>query len=276
MPIDKSRLLGQVLILVVGQLSLYYTMKWLLRYLDPQREKKDKAALLVSACAGHPCSHYKGDKVLRRLKANVQLTEHETMVATDIADPEDLRVSWKDVGGLESIIESLQVFAYVLLQLIFQGVCCPSFHSSGYLPQRCTTSASSEWCFAPWAPWLRQDDACTCARQRMWCVMVPLVYRRAWIGLTSAGCCFINLQPSTFMDKWYGESQKLVRHSLKHARFNCSQVEALFSLARKLQPTLIFIDEIDAFLRERTSSDNESTAMIKAQVRGIFGCTSLR
>ena len=33
-------------------------------------------------------------------------------------------------------------------------------------------------------------------------------------------CCFMCLQPSTFMDKWYGESQKLV--------------EAVFSLAEKI------------------------------------------
>lgn len=45
-----------------------------------------------------------------------------------------------------------------------------------------------------------------------------------------AGFRFINLQPSTLTDKWYGESQKLAA--------------AVFSLAVKLQPALIFIDEI--------------------------------
>lgn len=45
-----------------------------------------------------------------------------------------------------------------------------------------------------------------------------------------AGFRFINLQPSTLTDKWYGESQKLAA--------------AVFSLAVKLQPSIIFIDEI--------------------------------
>lgn len=33
----------------------------------------------------------------------------------------------------------------------------------------------------------------------------------------------------------------------------------MFSLAKKLQPCIVFIDEIDAFLRCRQSTDNEST-----------------
>lgn len=41
---------------------------------------------------------------------------------------------------------------------------------------------------------------------------------------------FINLQVSNLTDKWYGESQKLAA--------------AVFSIAQKLQPTIIFIDEI--------------------------------
>lgn len=46
----------------------------------------------------------------------------------------------------------------------------------------------------------------------------------------ASGCQFINLQASTLTDKWYGESQKLTA--------------AVFSLAVKLQPCIIFIDEI--------------------------------
>ncbi|NWX89375.1 ATAD1 protein, partial [Nothoprocta pentlandii] len=71
-----------------------------------------------------------------------------------------------------------------------------------------------------------------------------------------AGCRFINLQPSTLTDKWYGESQKLAA--------------AVFSLAIKLQPSIIFIDEIDSFLRSRSSSDHEATAMMKAQFMSLW------
>lgn len=66
-----------------------------------------------------------------------------------------------------------------------------------------------------------------------------------------AGMRFINLDVAILTDKWYGESQKLA--------------SAVFSLAIKIQPCIIFIDEIDSFLRSRNSNDHEATAMMKTQ-----------
>ncbi|KAG7157752.1 ATPase family AAA domain-containing protein 1-A-like [Homarus americanus] len=66
-----------------------------------------------------------------------------------------------------------------------------------------------------------------------------------------AGSRFINLDVAALTDKWYGESQKLS--------------SAVFSLASKIQPCIIFIDEIDSFLRVRATGDHEATAMMKAQ-----------
>jgi SpoVK/Ycf46/Vps4 family AAA+-type ATPase len=66
-----------------------------------------------------------------------------------------------------------------------------------------------------------------------------------------SGATFINIAASVLTNKWFGESNKLVA--------------GLFSLARKTQPSIIFIDEIDSFLRERTKVDHEATAMMKAE-----------
>jgi SpoVK/Ycf46/Vps4 family AAA+-type ATPase len=48
--------------------------------------------------------------------------------------------------------------------------------------------------------------------------------------------------------QWFGESSKLVA--------------ALFSLSQKLQPSIIFIDEIDSFMRERSRTDHEVSGMM--------------
>ncbi|KAG8922265.1 mitochondrial dynamin GTPase Msp1 [Tulasnella sp. 418] len=71
-----------------------------------------------------------------------------------------------------------------------------------------------------------------------------------------SGATFINITASSLQDKWFGESNRLV--------------SGLFSLARKLQPSIIFIDEIDSFLRERTKSDHEVTATMKAEFMTLW------
>lgn len=76
-----------------------------------------------------------------------------------------------------------------------------------------------------------------------------------------SGASFINLHISTLTEKWYGDSNKLVR--------------AVFSLARKLQPAIIFIDEIDAVLGTRRSGEHEASGMVKAEFMTLWdGLTS--
>ncbi|KAI5116884.1 hypothetical protein M0805_000400 [Coniferiporia weirii] len=71
-----------------------------------------------------------------------------------------------------------------------------------------------------------------------------------------SGATFINIAVSALANKWYGESNKLIA--------------GLFGLARKVQPSIIFIDEIDSFLRERSKGDHEVTAMMKAEFMTLW------
>ncbi|KAM6509008.1 mitochondrial dynamin GTPase Msp1 [Fusarium solani] len=76
-----------------------------------------------------------------------------------------------------------------------------------------------------------------------------------------SGASFINLHISTLTEKWYGDSNKIVR--------------AVFSLARKMQPAIIFIDEIDAVLGTRRSGEHEASGMVKAEFMTLWdGLTS--
>jgi SpoVK/Ycf46/Vps4 family AAA+-type ATPase len=63
-----------------------------------------------------------------------------------------------------------------------------------------------------------------------------------------AGASFINVSASTITDVWFGQSEKSVR--------------ALFSLAAKVTPTDIFIDEVDSKLAQR-ESNYEGNTMIR-------------
>jgi SpoVK/Ycf46/Vps4 family AAA+-type ATPase len=71
---------------------------------------------------------------------------------------------------------------------------------------------------------------------------------------TECDAAFISLKISHVTDKWHGESQKLT--------------DAVFSLARKLAPTIIFIDEVETFLRDRgmpgSSMESATTGQMKA------------
>ncbi|XP_051143142.1 uncharacterized protein LOC127259673 [Andrographis paniculata] len=71
-----------------------------------------------------------------------------------------------------------------------------------------------------------------------------------------SGAVFINVRTSNLMSKWFGDAQKLVA--------------AVFSLAYKLQPAIIFIDEVDSFLGQRKSTDHEALANMKTEFMSLW------
>ena len=68
---------------------------------------------------------------------------------------------------------------------------------------------------------------------------------------------FLCVQLSQLLDKWVGESEKYV--------------QAAFSLAQKLQPCIVFLDEIDALTRQRASGEREWSGMVKSQMLALWG-----
>lgn len=62
---------------------------------------------------------------------------------------------------------------------------------------------------------------------------------------------FFSISASSLASKWVGEGEKLVR--------------ALFQVASQKEPSVIFIDEIDSLLSQRTENENESARKIKTE-----------
>jgi SpoVK/Ycf46/Vps4 family AAA+-type ATPase len=138
----------------------------------------------------------------------------------EVVAPEEIPVSFDDIGGLDSIIEELK-------ESVIYPLTMPHLYA-----------ASSSLLSAPSGVLLYGPPGCG-----------KTMLAKALAH--ESGACFINLHISTLTEKWYGDSNKLVN--------------AVFSLARKLQPSIVFIDEIDAVLGQRRSGEHEASGMVKAE-----------
>lgn len=68
--------------------------------------------------------------------------------------------------------------------------------------------------------------------------------------MVESGATFLSIKASTILDKYVGETEKLV--------------SAIFSLSRKLAPTIIFIDEIETVLRKRGGSSSQDHSVLQS------------
>ncbi|KAF6755848.1 ATPase [Ephemerocybe angulata] len=181
------------------EVALFLASQWVLDSVMPDRkdEKVKEKQLEALKRLGHH---------------QLDLDEYEKRVANEVIHPDDIQVTFQDIGGLDAIVSNLR--ESVIYPLLYPNL----FTSSSSL----LGAPKGVLLFGPPGPLAKES-----------------------------GATFINIAASVLTNKWYGESNKLV--------------SGLFSLARKAQPSIIFIDEIDSFLRERTKGDHEVTGMMKAE-----------
>ncbi|OOF91328.1 hypothetical protein ASPCADRAFT_409353 [Aspergillus carbonarius ITEM 5010] len=222
----------QELVMVAGtSASAYFLIRYLLSRLDfdPESQKKEEqrrksAAILRKLDGGDESdedSPRRGGKGGRRQKrGDLVLNQYEQAIAMDVVAPDDISVSFEDIGGLDEIIEELK-------ESVIYPLTMPHLYAS-----------TSSLLTAPSGVLLYGPPGCG-----------KTMLAKALAH--ESGACFINLHISTLTEKWYGDSNKLVN--------------AVFSLARKLQPSIVFIDEIDAVLGTRRSGEHEASGMVKAE-----------
>ncbi|KAK2465282.1 hypothetical protein APHAL10511_002636 [Amanita phalloides] len=207
-----KRAMLDVALFIASQAALYYTIRWIFdSALSPERRGEVKA---------------KQQEALKRLgHSNLKLDEYERTVANEVIHPDDIGVTFPDIGGLDPIINHLR--EAVIYPLLYPDI----------------FTSTSSLLSAPKGVLLYGPPGCG-----------KTMLAKALAKESRA--TFINIAASVLTNKWYGESNKLVA--------------GLFSLARKTQPSIIFIDEIDSFLRERTKGDHEVTGMMKAEFMTLW------
>ncbi|KAG9103811.1 hypothetical protein FRC06_007788 [Ceratobasidium sp. 370] len=212
-PRDVRKIAVDVAMFAVSNIALYYAFKYVMSSLDPNTEKR-KAAKAKSA------------RILDRLGVKeLELTEHEEIIAAEVIHPSDITIKFEDIGGLDHIVSSLR-------ESVIYPLCYPELFAS-----------NAGLLGAPKGVLLYGPPGCG-----------KTMLAKALAK--ESGATFINIAVSVLSNKWYGESNKLVA--------------GLFSLARKMQPSIIFIDEIDSFLGERGRGDHEVTGMMKAEFMTLW------
>jgi len=141
-------------------------MKWLIDAIDPTRKQqllaKEKAQKLLKALGVPP---------------NIELNNHEMMVASNLVEPKSIPISWEDIAGLESVIDELK-----------ESVILPIKERDLFSHSQLTKAPKGVLLHGPPG----------CGKTMI-----------AKATAKEAGAKFVNLDVAQITDKWYGESQKL-------------------------------------------------------------------
>jgi ATPase family AAA domain-containing protein 1 len=211
----------------VGVLAVWLGAHVMRRVLDPAAEGRERARARREA-------------VVNRLlktgvdpRALVGLSPTEECLLHDLVFPEDIAVSFAHIGGLDEVKESLrEIIVYPMLYPDLFGLGRAGAASPSPAPGAGKLLSPPKGVLL-YGPPGTGKSCCASALAK------------------ESGANFLALSPSSMLSKWLGETEQLAR--------------AVFSLARRVAPTIVFIDEIDGLFRERSSSEHEAHKNLKSE-----------
>ncbi|GAV73866.1 AAA domain-containing protein [Cephalotus follicularis] len=165
----------------------------------------------------------------KSLKDVVTENEFEKKLLADVIPPNDIGVTFDDIGALENVKDTLKELVMLPLQR-------PELFGKGQLTKPC----KGILLFGP--PGTGKT------------MLAKAV-------ATEAGANFINISMSSITSKWFGEGEKYVK--------------AVFSLASKIAPSVVFVDEVDSMLGRR-ENPGEHEAMRKMKNEFMVNWDGLR
>ncbi|KAM3312623.1 hypothetical protein ACQJBY_032468 [Aegilops geniculata] len=195
---------------------------------------KDGKLIITSGSLKHGLdmlqSIHSDNKSSKKLLKDVATeNEFEKRLLADVIPPNDIGVTFDDIGALENVKETLKELVMLPLQR-------PELFCKGQLTKPC----KGILLFGP--PGTGKT------------MLAKAV-------ATEAGANFINISMSSITSKWFGEGEKYVK--------------AVFSLASKISPSVIFIDEVDSMLGRR-ENPGEHEAMRKMKNEFMVNWDGLR
>ncbi|XP_073113894.1 uncharacterized protein [Elaeis guineensis] len=165
----------------------------------------------------------------KSLKDVATENEFEKRLLADVIPPNDIGVTFDDIGALENVKDTLKELVMLPLQR-------PELFCKGQLTKPC----KGILLFGP--PGTGKT------------MLAKAV-------ATEAGANFINVSMSSITSKWFGEGEKYVK--------------AVFSLASKIAPSVVFVDEVDSMLGRR-ENPGEHEAMRKMKNEFMVNWDGLR
>jgi len=167
--------------------------------------------------------------------------KHERALIPNCVSPQDIGVTYDMIGGLDEVKELLrQSITYPLKfpHLYSEGIAREAVKGVLLFGPPGTGERPTKMLFPPFAIYLIFNLTLCHANLSQGKTML------AKAVATEGGASFLSVDASSVENKWLGESEK--------------NAKAVFTLARRLAPCVIFIDEVDSLLSSREGSSDDS------------------